>query len=151
MADKNGLLIALASSKIAKIGTEFRTQPFPQKVFTAIWQVEAEVNNGGFSQYFVNSSSETAWFVVEALETIGAPKTADICKRAINAAFPEGLPSNPEQIRAAAADFPDEIEDELSELDQEFYTYPHNLTALLFAFVRKHPEEFGTLPKADDE
>jgi hypothetical protein len=60
------------------------------KVFSSIWAVESEVNNGGFSQYFLNSSSETAGFVVEALETIDAPRTADICRRAIAAAFPDG-------------------------------------------------------------
>jgi hypothetical protein len=30
------------------------------KVFPAIWAVESEVNNGGFSQYFLNSSAEGA-------------------------------------------------------------------------------------------
>jgi hypothetical protein len=36
------------------------------------------------------------------------------------------------------------------DLDQEFYSYPHNLTDLLFAYLSAHPEEFGTLPKPDD-
>jgi hypothetical protein len=35
-------------------------------------------------------------------------------------------------------------------LDNEFFAYPHNLTDLLFAYVSKHPEEFGTPPTADD-
>jgi len=60
---------------------------------------ESEVNNGGFSQYFLNSSGETAGFVVEALETIGAPNTADICRRAIAIAFPDELPSD--SVRSA--------------------------------------------------
>jgi hypothetical protein len=37
--------------------------------------LESEVNNDGFSQYFVNDSAEPASFVVEALEMIGATKT----------------------------------------------------------------------------
>jgi len=80
---------------------------------------------------------------VEALETIGAPKTADVCKRA-------GLPRTPETIRSVAADFSDEILEKLEPLDQEFFAYPHSLTDLLFAYVSGHPEEFGELPKADD-
>jgi hypothetical protein len=68
------ILIALASSPVTKVGKEpFTRQSLPQKVFTAIWKVEAEVNNGGFSQYFWNSSNESAHFVVQALEMIGAP------------------------------------------------------------------------------
>ena len=149
--DKNNILIDLSQSKKTKFGKEdFALQSLPQKVFSAIWYVESEVNNGGFSQYFVNDVEESTSFVVEALETIGAPKTASICNRAIAAAFPGGLPTTPEAIRSLATDFPDDILGKLEPLDQEFFAYPHNLTELLFAFVSRHPEEFGTLPTLDD-
>lgn len=145
--DKNGILIALSESDRAKFGKEdFSTQTIPQKVFSSIWAVESEVNNGGFSQYFFNSSCETAAFAAKALETIGALLTADICRRAIATAFPAGLPLDAAAIRLAAADFSDEIEASLNALDREFYQYPHDLTELLFAYVFKHPEEFGELP-----
>ena len=98
----------------------------------------------------VGLRAESASFVAEALETIGAPDTADICKRAITAAFPAGLPQSVEAIRSTAADFPDEVLVMLEPLDQEFFSYPHNLTDLLFAYVSEHPEEFGQLPKPED-
>ncbi len=149
--NKNRILIELSESKKTKIGKEdFALQSMPQKVFSAIWEVESEVNNGGFSQYFLNTSAESAPFVVEALETIGAPKTASICKRAIAVAFSNGMPKTPEEIRSVAENFPDEILAKLEALDPEFFAYPHNLTDLLFAFVSGHPEEFGTLPTPDD-
>jgi hypothetical protein len=88
--------------------------------------------------------------VSEALEIIGAPRTAEICRRAIAIAFPAGLPKTEEDISSAAADFSDEITDALEPLDNAFFEYPHNLTELLFAYVSRHPEEFGELPKADD-
>ena len=150
MPTKNHILIGLSESDKTQFGKEdFAHQSTPQKVFSSIWAVESEVNNGGFSQYFLNSSCETASFVSEALETIGAPKTANICRRAIAAAFPSGLPEDPDYISSAAADFSDEIMDALEPLDNEFFEYPHNLTDLLFAYVSKHPEEFGELPRAD--
>ena len=149
--NKNRILIDLSESEKTKFGKhEFAEQSLPQKVFSAIWAVESEVNNGGFSQYFLNSSAESASFVVEALEAIGAPETASISNRAIAAAFPNGLPATAETIRSVAAEFSDEILEELESLDQEFFAYPHNLTDLLFAYVSIHPEEFGTLPKPDD-
>jgi hypothetical protein len=149
--DKNGILISLSESGKTSFGKEdFSTQSIPQKVFSSIWAVESEVNNGGFSQYFLNNSSETAGFVVEALETIGAPNTADICRRAIAVAFPGGLPSDPDAISAAASDFSDEVDEKLDALSEEFFGYPHDLTKLLFAYVSKHPEEFGELPEPDD-
>jgi hypothetical protein len=150
--DKNLLLIALSESGQTSFGKEdFAAQTFPQRVFSAIWALESEVNNGGFSQYFLNFSCETAGFAAEALETIGASRTADICRRAVAAAFPEGLPEDSEAISSAASDFPEETEEELGKLDSEFFQYPHDLTELLFAFVSKHPEEFGELPQREDE
>jgi hypothetical protein len=55
-----------------------------------------------------------------------------------------------EAIRSIAAEFAEDIISKLEPLDQEFFSYPHNLTDLLFAYVTAHPEEFGTLPKPDD-
>src|SRR6185437_17005777 len=75
--NKNEILIGLSESEKTKFGKQdFALQSLTQKVFSAIWAVESEVNNGGFSQYFSNDSAESASFVVQALETIGAPKTA---------------------------------------------------------------------------
>lgn len=149
--NKNEILIDLSESEMTKIGKEeFAHQSPPQKVFSAVWEVEAEVNNGGFSQYFANDSAESASFVAEALEKIGAPKTAAICQRAIVTAFPNGLPPTVEGIRSVADAFSKDILDRLEPLDQEFFSYPHNLTDLLFAYVSAHPDEFGKLPKPDD-
>lgn len=144
--DKNGILIALSESDKTAFGKQdFVTQSEPQKVFSAIWALESEVNNGGFTQYFENLSCESAGFVTRALELVGAPKTAEICKRAIACAFPEGLPSEPHAISAAAGEFSQGTKDSLYALDEEFYSYPHDLTELLFAFVVEHPEEFGSV------
>jgi hypothetical protein len=91
--NRNGILIDLSDSDRTNFGkVDFRDQSTPQKVFSSIWAVESEVNNGGFSQYFGNRSCETAAFVAEALDKVGAPRTADICRRAVATAFPSGLP-----------------------------------------------------------
>lgn len=141
---KNEILIGLSESDRTKFGKEdFALQSLAQKVFSSIWAVESEINNGGFSQYFLNSSAETAAFVVKALDTIGAPKTANICRRAIERAFPDGLPATAKEISSSAADFPDELLAELGAIDSEFLAYPHDLTDLLFGYVLSHPEEFG--------
>ena len=149
--NKNEILIDLSESEMTKVGKEeFAKQSLPQKVFSAIWEVESEVNNGGFSQYFLNESAESASFVVAALEKIGAPKTAIICQRAIGTAFPAGLPRTVDSIRSAAGDFSEEILEKLEPLDQEFFSYPHDLTDLLFAYVQAHTDEFGAPPTPDD-
>ena len=148
--DKNSILIELSESTRTSFGkVDFHEQTIPQKVFSALWALEGEVNNGGFSQYFFNDSCETACFVVEALETIGAPQTADLCRQAIAVAFPGGLPSDAEEIRAAVESFSDDQVQKLDDLDRKFYLYPHDLTTLLYAFVEQHPNDFGTLPATE--
>jgi len=147
---RNQILIRLSESENTQFGkVEFARQSVPQKVFSAIWELESEVNNGGFSQYFVNSSAETAPFVVDALRAVGALDTANICERAIAAAFPDGLP-NFDTIRSAAVDFPEELLGKLEELNQQFFSYPNDLTDLLFTYVSERPEAFGILPKPED-
>ena len=67
--------------------------------------------------------------------------------------LPHSLPDYPNRRKRfvpAAADFSDEVLEKLESLEQEFYSYPHNLTDSLFAYVSAHPEEFGALPKPDD-
>jgi hypothetical protein len=148
--DKNAILIALSQSDKTEFGRDnFMAQSGPQKVFSSIWALEAEVNNGGFSQYFFNDTRETAGFVVEALKSVGARQTAEICREAIDTAFPAGLPSDLAAIHSMAADFSEETEAKLNELDGQFYMYPDNLTELLYQFVAAHPEEFGELPHDD--
>lgn len=46
-----------------------------QKLVYSLNRFEAEVNNGGLCQFFVNSSSECAPYISKALELIGANET----------------------------------------------------------------------------
>ncbi len=52
--NKNRILIELSESKMTDFGKKtVAAQSRPQKVFSALWAIESEVNNGGFSQYFL--------------------------------------------------------------------------------------------------
>jgi hypothetical protein len=47
---KNDILIGLSESDKTEFGKEdFAQQSTSQKVFSSIWALESEVNNGGFS------------------------------------------------------------------------------------------------------
>jgi hypothetical protein len=56
-----------------------------ERVVLAVEALEREVNNGGYDQFFVNSSREFALIIVGALEPIGCKKTANITQKAIKA------------------------------------------------------------------
>jgi hypothetical protein len=95
---------------------------------------EAEVNNGGFDQFFFNSLSGQTPQIITALEAIGAAQTADILKRAAEK-FPGGMP--PLEWTARQNMLLDTVSpeaDAFEQLDQEFYQRSENLTALLANF-----------------
>jgi hypothetical protein len=58
-----------------------------ERMVLAIEALEREVNNGGYHQFFVNSSREFVGIIVRALVRINCPKTAEITQRAIDAAM----------------------------------------------------------------
>ena len=62
---------------------EFDALSVPERVVEAIWRLDAEVWNGGFDQYYFNSSGNDAHFAVRALETIGADDMAAIVRDGI--------------------------------------------------------------------
>lgn len=144
--DKNGFLIDLSESDLTDFGrVDFANQSESQKTFSAIWELESQINNGGFDQYFRNSDSDIIAYAPKALREIGATACAGIVESAIQviAPIPNDIDSRCDALDAAGEDG----EELLGELDSKFYSYPDNLTELLFAFVAKYPNEFGTVPR----
>ena len=111
-------------------GDNFKKLTEPQKIFYLNQNLEREVNNGGFDQYFCNSAGENAHETVTSLKAIGANKTADILQRAINLVL---------QIIEQAKEVPEEIWDDF---DREFYSYQDDLNALNIKYVEKHKDFF---------
>src|ERR1700741_949977 len=104
------------------------------KVQDLIDEFEAEVNNGGFDQYFYNSAGDSTAETIQALEAIGALQMADILRRAA-AMFPGATPP---KERFARHDVLLELfpkAEAFEDLDNEFYAYPDDLGALLKKFV----------------
>jgi hypothetical protein len=142
--DKNGFLIGLSESERTDFGRiDFAEQPEEQKVFSAIWELESQVNNGGFEQYFSNSGGETAYFAPAALERIGAHQCAAIVSKALHTVTPDPFPQEQSRRDALLQSLTEDSRDELNDLDNDFFSYPDNLTELLFEYVRKNPKAFG--------
>jgi Domain of unknown function (DUF4375) len=144
--DKNIFLIRLSESNRTDFGkVDFQEQSEAQKVFSAIWELESQVNNGGFDQYFRNSDSDIIAFAPTALKSIGAKACARIVETAIKLISP--IPSSQIERSSALDALGEKEQDKLESLDSKFLEYPDNLTELLFAHVAKHPEAFGPIPK----
>lgn len=133
MSRKNSELCDLADRAFELIWEKpFEQLTKPEQVFIAIWGLEADVNNGGFDQYYFNSAGDTAWFAPAALTMIGAHKAASIVQRA-NDLFPSGAPSPQRESRWEQLDRVDSAM--FDALDREFYSYPDDLAELLHTYV----------------
>ncbi|HEV2135625.1 MAG TPA: DUF4375 domain-containing protein [Terracidiphilus sp.] len=74
-----------------------------ERIVLAIEGLEREVNNGGYSQFFINSSGQYAPIIVDALGRIGCPKVSALTRRAIEAIHPAAW--TPGDIAAAVASY----------------------------------------------
>jgi hypothetical protein len=119
-------------------GDGYDSLSVPEKTIHCVWWLEAEVNNGGFDQYFFNDAGDHAADTPVALERIGAPRAAAIVRQAI-AIFPAPGPSPHRFSRQAQLErLPSSRRDEFEHLDKAFYAYPEDLEALLATFARAH-------------
>lgn len=132
----------IVEQRAARVGYAGLTQP--ERTFYCIWWLEAEVNNGGFDQYFFNSAGDNAEDTVAALGRIGAHRSAGILKRAM-AVFASGVPSRDRlarqtQLQAMGTD----QREQFKALDAEFYKYSDNLSELLARYAKAHEDHFTT-------
>ena len=135
-AETEAFLISL-SNRLWPIANERFSDLSPsEQVFILVWEVETEVNNGGFNQFFLNSAGDRASATAAALRSIGAERMASIVDRATSS-FPDGPPAD----RSVRQSLLEEIDPDavlFEELDQEFYSYPDDLSGLLYGFVIEH-------------
>ncbi len=84
--DTNGSIIELDNfiGELCDYGDDFSKLTEQQKLFYLNQNLEREINNGGFNQYFCNSSGNNSHETILSLKAIGASKTADILQKAID-------------------------------------------------------------------
>ncbi len=142
--DKNHFLIAIDGwlSRKCQFGEDIEKLSDAEKVIYFNGQLEAEVNNGGFSQYFFNSSGNFAYKAVDSLTAVGASQVAEILNKAlytIGVHLPEGWTERQELLNQVLTE---DMEEKLSEIDSEFYKYPDNLEDLNYGFIIANKTQF---------
>ena len=113
----------------------FQSLTDKEKAIFTIWWLEAEVNNGGFHQYFWNSAGDYALFALEALNNIGASVTANLLKSALDIGF-SGSFTQSRHDRQSLLEINSDLKlDKLGTLDSKFYEYEENFYEMLDAYV----------------
>lgn len=102
-----------------------------------------QVNNGGFSQYFLNSSGQRWRDTLEGLEAIRAGRDLALLKKAV-ALFGEEPPDRDDMKRheQLAAFWNETNDDPFDSLDSEFYRDPDGREILLMRFIVQHATDF---------
>jgi hypothetical protein len=110
----------------------------PEKLYYALTLFQNEVNNGGFHQFFFNSSGSYYDLIENGLVTFNEPHALDLLHQAKQIIFPAiGVPTGMEaRRRLMLAPTPD-LMNKLNTLDQQFYRSPDSLSAKLQAFARE--------------
>jgi hypothetical protein len=142
--DINDSIIELDNyiAELCSYGDEMDKLTEQQKQFYYIQCLEREINNGGFNQYFFNSSGNFAQKTIHSLRTIGANKTADILQKAI-AQFPNGkVPEDRTERQEVLEQIQETADPVWEELDKMFYTYEDDLNTLNIEFIRKNKDKF---------
>jgi hypothetical protein len=145
------LLLNIDAEKITRIG-EIIGKKIPEKdnfsnlnefekIFIYLDILEDSVTNGGFIQFFFNSSGQFTHEVFQAYMAIKAENTVDILTKAIYL-FPE-IPV-PKNLRARQQILmeKDTNIDLWDELDTQFYKYEDNIISLTLAYVRNNIAHF---------
>jgi hypothetical protein len=114
----------------------------PQKIFYFNQYLEKEINNGGFNQYFYNSSGDFAHQTIVSLKQINAIKTAAIFQLAIDQ-FPNSIVPKDRSERQEVLEKIEEKADEVWEqLDKRFLDYEDNLYDLNIDFIKQNRNLF---------
>lgn len=115
------------------------------RMLDAMSCVEMEVFNGGFIQYFTNSSGNAAPIAIAGFRKIGCERVSDLIEKALQAVFQNEYETNWEKRVERVGD-DERWETALRPLDEQFCTLLNEIYDLMTArtavYVRAHPEEF---------
>jgi hypothetical protein len=108
-----------------------------EKVVLAIVALEREVNNGGYDQFFINSSKEYTPIVVDALKRIGCAGTAQLTQQAIDTLGIKGQVTV-EAIDRVMEEENNERDKKLEQCDERYYKVAGDLAGPLLEFIKSN-------------
>jgi hypothetical protein len=131
----DNLLSPIFYSKPEKLSEEERNIIY-------IEELEREVNNGGFSQFFFNSSGDYTEELIQALKAVGSINFCKLVESA-KAEFPN---SYVPKIRGERQEILGSIEEKANPvwdgLNTEFYKYEEDIYTLMLSYISKNIRKF---------
>jgi hypothetical protein len=138
------ILFASLIERVHDSSGGFNALSEPEKLYYATALMRNEVHNGGFHQYFFNSSGSYYEYAQRGLTELAATQTLALLRQAKQVVFPTMLVPTDTERRRNLLPFADpdapvpEWSKKLDELDQRLYTDPDGLNARLERFARQN-------------
>jgi hypothetical protein len=115
--------------------------------FSAVYfvnQLDAEVNNGGFNQFFFNAGRRAVELSKEGAEFMGMKELAGIVGKALAIAEREQAKMAKVKAKGTIEAFMESYEDiSFDEADDAFFKLNQDLNKQMVSFIRSKPELFG--------
>lgn len=134
----------------SKIGNDYENDfkivtslPKEFQTIYATWWVEAEVNNGGFNQYFWNSAGQFSNQALEGYKLLNANSHAELMAEAIKIHREQEPKLKKFKEKDTMEAFSESYKDNpLNKCDDKFDKLTEDAGALRIKFIREHPELF---------
>jgi hypothetical protein len=125
------------NQKAAREG--YKSLSSEERVVLAIEALEREVNNGGYEQFFLNSSRDYAPIIVDGLVSIGCRRTGTITQKAIEVLGCKTLTS--EAIERAMLVESEDRDQSLFVCDNQYFARPEDIEGHLLAFIKTNKDK----------
>ncbi len=120
-----------------------------EKAVWYAWDVDCEVTNGGFNQYFFNKATRPVDPVEEAYALLGAESHKELFRHAIKD-YQHVVQSHVAAMKGASGDVPTLLENfsvtyrdnPLNDLDSHYYSIRPSIEAILCNYIRTHADKF---------
>jgi hypothetical protein len=112
-----------------------------EQALIGTWELVNEVYNGGFAQYFHNSSREHAASMIAVFRSIDAHRVAAILQSAIALAGPGTRWGDEPKFVTAINSMPSEMKNRLAEFGRELYEELDDLHLRVFRYLSQHRDQ----------
>lgn len=142
-SDKDDLVIEMCSYLLEKCdyGERVELLTDTERRFYLLQLLSMEVNNGGFWQFFYNSSGNYCYELPEILEEIEADAISDIYEKALSA-FGCPLPLDIAERREVIDSAKESVFELLSECDTAFYRCEELFNECCYSYIINNKDGF---------
>ena len=109
-----------------------------------VYSYEAEINNGGFDQFFFNSIGYEVFEIQKALDFFGLTKNKEILDKAVKLLETKITLSDYKKLFTDGKLPTEELEDEFNELNGLFLEYPEKIESIINTVLDKNREKLVT-------